>query len=102
MSNSNGALLKQLFQLAEEDNVNHRLEDLFETMISEMQFKGNKRLDISFKNGVDVIITYNFDLFYMYISDPKFYQNEETAYTPMGVDRVTHYLAQIANYKFKR
>ena len=99
MSQSNGVLLKQVLQLAEEDNLNERLSTLLDRSISEMSFKSNNRLDISFYNGISVIITYNFDMYNMYISEPRFYTNDETAYSPMGIDRISRYLKQIAHYK---
>ncbi len=101
MSNSNGALLKQLFQLAEEDGLNYKLEEVLNNMINKMVFTSPSSVELTFRNGIEVVIKHSFDIFHLYISDPSFYDNNENAYSPMGSDRVMRYLRTIALYKYE-
>lgn len=95
----NGVLLKHLFQLAEEDKQNDRLSELLEKTISKVECKPTS-ISLEFTNGTSVLINNNFDNYYMYISDPKFYDNEENAYSPMGYDRVMRYIRNISQFKY--
>lgn len=95
----NGVLLKHLFQLAEEDRQNGRLLELLEKTIDKVVCKP-RSIDLEFSNGTSVLISNNLDYYYIYISDPKFYENDETAYSPMGYDRIMRYLRNISQFKY--
>ena len=95
----NGVLLKHLFQLAEEDKQNERLSELLEKTVSNVICKPTS-ISLEFHNGTTVLINNNFDNYYIYISDPKFYENDETAYSPMGYDRIMRYIRNICQFKY--
>ena len=99
MSNTNGILLKHLFQLAEEDNVNKKIQEIFSDNIESIDFIGLKSIHIKFNNEIEVSVTYNLDMFHIDISDESLYNNGESKESPMGSDRVIWYLRNIALHR---
>lgn len=95
----NGALLKHLFQLAEQDRQDEKLEKLLDEVIDKVQYSP-KSIKIDFKNGIIVLISWNFDSYQMYISDHSFYDGGDTPFSPLGGDRVLYYLKNIAQFKY--
>lgn len=97
MSNQyNSILLRHVLQLTEQDVLNDRIERLLEKNIETITFRKNE-VSIKFKNGISIIIKPSFDIFYLYISDSKVYQNGESPFSPMSSDRIHFYLKSIAN-----
>ena len=86
--------------MVEEDNQNERLSKLLEETIKDIEVKKNS-ISLLFSNTTLVTISWNMDSYYLYISDPLFYSDEDSFYKPMGIDRINWYLKQIANYKYK-
>ena len=52
----------------------------------------------TYTNGVTVIISSNYDLFNIDISEPSLYMDTDTNYTPMSIDRVKWYINRIIDY----
>ena len=99
--NYNGVLLKHLFQLAEQDKQDEKIDQLLQDTIKDVVIKPES-INIEFKNGVHVEIISDFESFKIYISDHKFYSNGDSAYSPIGQDRVMFYLKSIANFKYSK
>ena len=85
--------------MIEEDSQNSYFDKLLERVVEDVEIKKDA-ISLLFSNGILVTIAWNFNSYYIYISDDSFYENGDYFNKPLGFDRINWYLKQIANYKY--
>jgi hypothetical protein len=53
---------------------------------------------VKFNNGIDIKISYNYDIYNLEISNEELYANEDNRSSPLGIDRLKWYIQHISQY----
>lgn len=95
-THTNGAkLLKALFQMMEEDGLNIKLSRLLKDTVEKTE-TNDKQCQLTFHNGIILTIFFNLEDFFILLSDPTLYQNEDKDNSRVSIDRIMMYLKLIA------